>query len=238
MRIIPAIDIIDGKCVRLSKGDYNEKTVYYTDPLEAAMVFERNGLKRLHLVDLDGARQGKVVNWAVLEHICAKTSLEVDFSGGISSAETLSRVFESGAAMATIGSMAVNDEPTCLEWIRKFSPGKFIIGADVKDGFIMTGGWEQASSLSVFELIKRYTAYGVTGFMCTDVNKDGMLQGPALSLYQSILAKYPWIRLIASGGVSAYRDLVDLKNTGVYAAIVGKAIYEHKISLTELAEFY
>jgi phosphoribosylformimino-5-aminoimidazole carboxamide ribotide isomerase len=237
MQIIPAIDIIDGKCVRLTRGDYNAKTIYHTDPVVVARNFEENGLSRLHLVDLDGARKGKVVNWAVLENVCRKTSLEVDFSGGISSTDILSKVFETGASLATIGSVAVKDEALCVEWLRKFSPQKFIIGADVKHGLVMTRGWEEGSAMTVFDLIKKYTAYGVTGFMCTDVNKDGMLEGPAVELYKSILSKYPWIRLIASGGVSGYNDLVELKNCGVFGTIIGKAIYENKITLKELEEF-
>lgn len=237
MQVIPAIDIIDGKCVRLSKGDYNEKTIYYSDPLEAAVLFERNGLKRLHLVDLDGAKKGSVVNWDILENICTHTSLEVDFSGGISTAEILSRVFDSGAALATIGSMAVNDETTCSEWIRSFGPYRFIIGADVKNGYIMTRGWEEKTPKTVFDLIETYSLYGITQFMCTDVNKDGMLGGPATELYKSIISAYPSIKLVASGGVSSIADLHELQKAGVFAAIVGKALYENKITFKELEAF-
>jgi phosphoribosylformimino-5-aminoimidazole carboxamide ribotide isomerase len=237
MQIIPAIDIIGGKCVRLTKGAFDDKTIYHSDPLEVAIAFEHQGLKRLHLVDLDGAKNGKTVNWEVLQSICLKTKMEVDFSGGISSADILKKVFDLGATYATLGSIAVKDSKETLEWIRKFSPQKFIIGADVKKGNVMIKGWTEKTNLSVLDLIKEYTAFGITQFMCTDVDKDGMLAGPAIDLYKSILTKYPWIKLIASGGVSSLQDLYDLKNTGVFAAITGKAIYENKISLTELSSF-
>lgn len=237
MELIPAIDIINGKCVRLTQGDYSEQTIYNDDPLEVAKEFQENGLTKLHLVDLDGARSGKVVNWKVLENICSNTQLDVDFSGGISSTEILSSVFDTGASFATIGSMAVNDEQQCSEWISQFGAEKFIIGADVKNGVVMTRGWNDASTMDVFDLIKKYVNYGVAHFMCTDVNKDGMLEGPAIELYKSILSKFPAIRLIASGGVSNYNDLVELKKAGVYGTIIGKAIYENRISLKELKQY-
>lgn len=237
MEIIPAIDIIDGKCVRLIKGDYDQKTIYNEDPLEVAMQFEDAGLQRLHLVDLDGAKAGEVKNWKVLERIAGKTSLVIDFSGGIRSAENLSVIFNSGAAYAAIGSMAVKDQLTLSNWFLTFGVDKFIIAADVKEETIVVKGWIETTVHSVFELIDTYKTNGVKQFFCTDINKDGLLQGPSIDLYKKILNQYPSIDLIASGGISSLKDLVQLQQAGCSGAIIGKAIYENRISLTELKRF-
>lgn len=237
MTIIPAIDIIDGKCVRLTKGDYSQKTIYNEDPLEVALQFEDTGLKRLHLVDLDGAKAGEVKNWKVLEKIAGSTKLVIDFSGGISSQKNVEIAFNSGATYAAVGSIAVKDEFTFSGWLLAFGAGRFIIGADVKDEIIVIKGWTESTSLTVFELIEKYKTKGVKQFFCTDVNKDGMLQGPATSLYNKIMNEYPSIDLIASGGISTTKDLEELREAGCHGAIIGKAIYEKKISMTDLKKF-
>lgn len=237
MTIIPAIDIIEGKCVRLTRGDYAQRKVYNEDPLEVALQFEAAGLERLHLVDLDGAKAGEVKNWKVLEKIAAKTGLTIDFSGGISTQKNLEICFDSGAAFASIGSIAVKDEFTFSGWLLAFGPGKFIIGADVKDDVIVIRGWTESTTLTVFELIERYKLKGVKQFFCTDVNKDGLLQGPAIDLYKKILNEHPSIDLIASGGVSRLEELEELRQAGCHGVIIGKAIYENRISLKDLKRF-
>ncbi|HEX7903607.1 MAG TPA: 1-(5-phosphoribosyl)-5-[(5-phosphoribosylamino)methylideneamino]imidazole-4-carboxamide isomerase [Chitinophagaceae bacterium] len=237
MTIIPAIDIIDGKCVRLTKGDYSQQTIYNEDPLEVAMQFEDAGLQRLHLVDLDGARLGEVKNWKVLEKIAGKTKLVIDFSGGISTQRNLEVAFDSGAAFASIGSIAVKDEFTFSGWLLAFGAHRFIIGADVKDEVIVIKGWTETTTLSVFELIEKYKLKGVKQFFCTDVNKDGLLQGPSTLLYKKILNQHPSIDLVASGGVSTVKDLDELREAGCSGAIIGKALYENRITLNELKRF-
>ncbi len=237
MTIIPAIDIIDGKCVRLTKGDYSQKTIYNEDPLEVARQFEDAGLKRLHLVDLDGARTGDVKNWKILEKIAGKTKLEIDFSGGISTQKNLEITFDSGAAYASIGSIAVKDEFTFSGWLLAFGADKFIIGADVKEETIVIKGWTEKTTITVFELIEKYKTKGVKQFFCTDVNKDGLLQGPALDLYKKIINEHPSIDLIASGGIATIKELQELREAGCSGAIIGKAIYENKISLNDLKRF-
>lgn len=237
MTIIPAIDIIDGKCVRLTKGDYSQQTIYNEDPLEVAKQFEDAGLKRLHLVDLDGARAGEVKNWKVLEKISSKTELVIDFSGGISTQQNLEIAFNSGAAFASIGSMAVKDEFTFSGWLLAFGAGRFIIGADVKDEIIVIKGWTETTTLTVFDLIEKYKVKGVKQFFCTDVNKDGLLQGPATGLYKKILNRHPSIDLIASGGVTTLAELEELRQAGCDGAIIGKALYENRISLSDLTRF-
>jgi phosphoribosylformimino-5-aminoimidazole carboxamide ribotide isomerase len=237
MTIIPAIDIIDGKCVRLTKGDFDQKTIYNEDPLEVAKRFEDAGLKRLHLVDLDGAKTGAVRNWKILESIAGKTRLAVDFSGGISTQKNVEIAFNSGASYAAIGTVAVTDEFMFSSWLILFGAQRFIIGADVKDEKIVIRGWTQKTSLSVFDLIERYKAKGVKQFFCTDVSKDGLLQGPAVDLYKNILVEHPSIDLIASGGVSSVKDLGNLEGTGCSGVIIGKAIYENKITLNTLKRF-
>ena len=236
MRIIPAIDIIDGKCVRLSQGDYNQKTVYNENPLEVAKQFEDAGLKYLHLVDLDGAKAKKVVNWKVLESIVSNTSLQVDFGGGLRTTEDVQAVFDSGAKQITAGSIAVNDRETVLRWISEFDSEQIILGADAKNGRIATHGWLDDSGLDVIEFISDYQKEGIEYVVCTDIAKDGMLEGPSIELYKQILAANKGLKLIASGGVSSINDLKELKTIGCDAAIVGKAIYEAKFSLKELRE--
>jgi phosphoribosylformimino-5-aminoimidazole carboxamide ribotide isomerase len=236
MRIIPAIDIIDGKCVRLSQGDYNQKTVYNENPLEVAKHFEDAGLKYLHLVDLDGAKARQVINWKVLEAITSKTNLQVDFGGGIRTTEDLKTVFNSGAKQITAGSIAVHERDTVLEWMTDFGTEKIILGADAKDGKIATHGWLDDSGLDVVNFISDYHALGIQYSVCTDISKDGMLEGPSIELYKKILAACPKLNLIASGGVSSMEDLIHLKEIGCEAAIVGKAIYEGRVTLKELSQ--
>ncbi len=237
MTIIPAIDIINGKCVRLTKGDFTQQTIYNEDPLEVAKQFENAGIRRLHLVDLDGARAGDVKNWKVLERIAGKTKLDIDFSGGISTQKNLEITFDSGARYAAIGSIAVKDEFTFSGWLLAFGPDRFIVGADVKDEVIVISGWTETTGLSVFDLVSTYKAKAVNQFFCTDVNRDGLLQGPAVELYKKILAKYPATALIASGGVSRISDVQELEEAGCSGVIIGKAIYENRISLHELQKF-
>ena len=235
MRIIPAIDIIDGKCVRLTKGDYSTKKVYNEDPLEIAKEFEGNGIQYLHLVDLDGARSGKIINHKVLSEIASKTALTIDFGGGLKSDSDLKIAFDSGATQITGGSIAVKDRDTFINWLDQFGAEKIILGADYKDRMIATNGWEEGSELDVLDFIQGYEARGVRSVISTDIAKDGMLQGPSLELYKEILEKTN-VELIASGGVSNMQDLYDLKELGCNGAIVGKAIYEGNISLKELSK--
>lgn len=237
MIIIPAIDIIDGKCVRLTKGDYSLKKIYNEDPLEVALQFQDAGLQRLHLVDLDGAKAGTVKNWKVLEKIAGKTNLSIDFSGGISTQKNVEIAFDSGAAYAAVGSIAVKDEFKLTEWFLTFGANQFIIGADVKEELIVIKGWTESTDISVFQLIEKYKIKGVKQFFCTDVNKDGLMQGPSINLYKNIINKYPSIALIASGGITSLSDLEILRQCGCAGAIIGKAIYENKISLTDLKPF-
>ena len=234
MQIIPAIDIIDGKCVRLTKGDYSQKKIYNEDPLEVAKQFEDAGLNRLHLVDLDGAKNGEVRNWKVLERIASKTALVIDFSGGISTIKNVQITFDSGAAFAAVGSIAVKDETEFSNWLQIYGANKFIVGADVKDELIAIKGWTESTSISVFDLIKKYEAKGVVQFFCTDVNKDGLLEGSSIDLYKKIIEKFPAIHLIASGGIRSIDEIEELEDAGCKGAIIGKAIYENKIKLFDL----
>lgn len=237
MQIIPAIDIIDGKCVRLTQGDYSQKTIYNENPLEVALQFQDAGLQRLHLVDLDGAKAGVVKNWKVLELLTAKTTLEIDFGGGIKQEKDLSVVFSSGAAYATIGSLAVKQEAVFVEWLHKYGAAKFLLGADVKDEKIAVAGWLETTDVWIYDFIEKYTGHGIQQLFCTDVSKDGKLEGPSVALYKNILQQFPTLHFIASGGVSNINDLEVLKETGCKAAIVGKAIYENRISLKDLSKF-
>ncbi len=237
MIIIPAIDIIDGKCVRLTQGDYNQKKIYNEHPLEVARQFEDAGLQRLHLVDLDGARQKAVKNWKVLETIASNTSLVIDFGGGISTEEDVKVVFESGAALATVGSIAVKNEEEFVKWLLTFGPDKFLLGADVKDKMIAIHGWLETSDKSVVDFIGNYISKGVKQIFCTDVSKDGKLEGPSVELYTEIITQFPDLYFIASGGVASISDLHKLDEAGCHAAIVGKAIYENRVSLQELKNF-
>jgi phosphoribosylformimino-5-aminoimidazole carboxamide ribotide isomerase len=234
MEIIPAIDIIDGKCVRLTQGDYAQKKIYNEDPLEVAKEFEDAGLRRLHLVDLDGAREGTVRNWKVLERIAGKTSLDIDFGGGIKKTDDLEIVFHSGARLATIGSMAVKHPEVMRDWMEQYGAEKFLLGADVKGEKIAVGGWLETTDLNIFDFIGGYVKTGIQQVFCTDVSKDGLLGGPSLDLYREILRQFPDLHFIASGGVSSMKDLEQLKEIGCTGAIVGKAIYEGRISVHEL----
>jgi len=234
MQIIPAIDIIDGKCVRLTEGDYSQKKIYNEHPLEVAKQFEDAGLQRLHLVDLDGAKAGKIINWKVLETIAAKTKLIIDFGGGIKTTNDVEIVFESGATLATVGSIAVKNETEFVKWLLQFGAHKFLLGADVKDEKIAVGGWLETTDINIYNFIESYVQKGVQQIFCTDISKDGKLQGPSIELYKNVIKKFSEIFFIASGGVSSVKDLEELKLIGCKAAIVGKAIYENKISIKEL----
>jgi phosphoribosylformimino-5-aminoimidazole carboxamide ribotide isomerase len=237
MFVIPAIDIIGGRCVRLSQGDYQQKIEYHDNPVEMAKRFEGAGLRRLHLVDLDGAKAKKIMNGAVLQEICTETSLHVDFGGGVQSEEELQKAFAYGAKQVTGGSIAVKNPTFFADWILRYGADKIILGADAKDKKIAVSGWEENTSLDLIPFIQRYVDQGICEVICTDVAKDGLLQGPSFALYAEILQAIPQLKLIASGGVSCYKDLEDLQKLGVYATIVGKAYYEGKLTLQELASF-
>ncbi|MCO5236749.1 MAG: 1-(5-phosphoribosyl)-5-[(5-phosphoribosylamino)methylideneamino]imidazole-4-carboxamide isomerase [Chitinophagaceae bacterium] len=234
MEIIPAIDIIDGKCVRLTQGDYAQKKVYNERPLEVARAFEDAGLIRLHLVDLDGAKAGKVKNWKVLETLAGKTSMIIDFGGGIKTEKDVDIVFNSGAALATVGSIAVKQEEELMRWFTVFGAEKFLLGADVKNEKIAIGGWLETTDIWIYDFIEKYTSNGVKQLFCTDVSKDGKLEGPATDLYRRIIEEFPDLHLIASGGVSSLDDLHALRDIGCKGAIVGKAIYEGRIRARDL----
>ena len=237
MQIIPAIDLIDGKCVRLTEGDYAKKKIYNEDPLEVAKAFEGIGLMRLHLVDLDGAKAGEVVNWKVLEKIANQTQLIIDFGGGIKKETTLQTVFDTGANYATIGSLAVKNRAVFEEWIERFGADAFMLGADVFEEKIAIGGWLEKTNIDVYEFIQSYMNKGITQIFCTDIQKDGKLAGPSIDFYKKIIEQFPTLQLIASGGVSKMEDLHALRTIGCTGAIVGKAIYENRITLEELARF-
>lgn len=234
MEIIPAIDIIDGKCVRLTHGDYAQKTIYNENPLEVAKEFEDAGLRRLHLVDLDGAKAGSVRNWKVLEALAGKTSMVIDFGGGIKTEKDVDIVFNSGAALATVGSIAVKEEETFFKWLKQYGADKFLLGADVKDEKITVSGWLEQTDVWVYDFIEKQIGQGVTQVFCTDVSKDGALQGPSLELYKNIIQKFPKLHFIASGGVSNIDDVYQLGEIGCSGVIIGKAIYEGRIRLADL----
>lgn len=237
MEIIPAIDIIGGKCVRLTEGDYASKTEYETGPLEMAKMYASFGFKRVHLVDLDGAKLGKVVNWKVSEEIAKQTSLSIDFGGGVKTETEVEKFLELGIDYVTVGSIAAKDPETFIRWIKKFGGDKFLLGADVRNNKIMTGGWLEETEIDIFDFIESYVQQGLVNIFCTDISKDGKLMGPSFSLYSEIIERFPTIKLIASGGVSSIDDLIELRKIGCAGAIVGKAIYENKISLQALASF-
>ncbi len=236
MRIIPAIDIIEGKCVRLSKGDYTTKKIYNESPLEVAKAYEDHGIEYLHLVDLDGAKSKHIVNHKVLETIATKTALQVDFGGGLKTVEDLNIAFESGASQITGGSIAVKSPETFISWIQTYGSEKIILGADVKGIHIATDGWLETSDQTLFDFVKHYQEQGVEYVICTDISKDGMLEGPAFDMYARLLAKSK-IKLIASGGISKFEELPELKTLGCEGVIIGKAIYENRISLKQLESF-
>ena len=237
MRLIPAIDIIDGKCVRLSKGDYGTKKIYNENPLEVAKAFEAHGIEYLHLVDLDGARSQHIVNHKVLETLASKTRLKIDFGGGLKSDADLRIAFESGARQITGGSIAVKDRETFLGWLGIHGPDKIILGADARDEKVAVSGWEEESDTPLLPFIQFYQGQGIKHVICTDIAKDGMLQGPSFGLYQKILDGNPAIDLIASGGISTFAELPKLAEMGLGGCIIGKAIYENRISLKQLEGF-
>ncbi len=237
IELIPAIDLIDGKCVRLTQGDYETKKVYNEDPLEVAKAFEDYGIRRLHVVDLDGARQGCIVNYRTLERLATHTSLVIDFGGGLKAEGDVEIAFESGAQMVTGGSIAVRKPDVFLSWIQKFGAERIILGADAKDKKIAISGWEETTDKELVSFIQSYYKQGITKTICTDIGRDGMLQGPAIDLYKEIKEQIPTLYLIASGGVSSLQDIENLAEAGVPAVIFGKAIYEGRIQLKDLARF-
>jgi len=236
--IIPAIDMIDGKCVRLSQGDYKQKKVYDNDPLDVAKKYEDNGITRLHLVDLDGAEQKHIVNWKVLEKIAGNTKLIIDFGGGLKSDEDLKIAFESGASMITGGSIAVKNRDTFLRWLKAYGSGKIILGADAKDGKIAVSGWRETSELTLIKFIESYVKYGVSKVISTDISRDGMMTGANTELYKKIQEHFPGLEIIASGGISCMDDILKLNDMNIPDVIVGKAIYEKKISMKDISNFY
>lgn len=236
MRIIPAIDLIDGKCVRLTQGDYGQKTVYNENPLEVAKEFEASGLQHLHLVDLDGAKAGKVVNWSVVEKITSQTQLIVDFGGGIKTDDEIKKLFDLGVKQVNLGSIAVKDKVKVFDWIAHFGAEKIILSADVKNEFIAIHGWQEKSTTNIFDLIEEYLKKGLQYVTCTDISTDGTLQGPNVDLYKRITQRFPSIKLVASGGVGSFDDILKLNGLNIDGVIVGKAIYEGKVTLNQLAE--
>ena len=234
MIIIPAIDIINGKCVRLTKGDYAQQIIYNGNPVEVAKQFEGAGIKRLHIVDLDGAKAGSIINLKVLENIAAATGLVIDFGGGVKTITDVSDIFNAGAAIVTIGSLAVKHPEILEEWLMEFGTAKFLIGADVLDGKIKISGWLEDGGINIFDFIGKMLSLGVTNIFCTDISKDGVMEGPSADLYKKIMEEHPEVNLIASGGVSNINDVILLQEIGCIGAIIGKAIYEGKVPLNPL----
>ena len=237
IEIIPAIDIIEGKCVRLTKGDYDTKKVYNDDPLEVAKMMEANGMRRLHVVDLDGAKSQHIVNYNIIERIADHTSLVIDFGGGIKTDEDIDIAFGSGASLVTVGSVAVKEPELFGEWLEKYSPAKVILGADVKNGLISINGWKEEGNDELMPFLQRYINKGIENVLCTDISTDGMLEGPATELYSEIMKQFPDIHLIASGGVSCIEDIEALDQAGIPAVVFGKALYEGKIKMEELKKY-
>ena len=234
IELIPAIDIIDGKCVRLTKGDYNQKTIYNDSPADVARQFEDMGFKRLHVVDLDGAKSKHIVNDHVLKAITDATNLKVDFGGGLKTDDDLKKAFEAGASMVTIGSIAVTKPELFLSWLEEYGTDKLILGADVRNGKISINGWKEDSAEELLPFLKQYVDHGVKNVLCTEISKDGTLQGPATELYRQIMDAYPTLHLIASGGVGCTDDIRNLNESGIPAVVFGKAFYEGKINIEEL----
>lgn len=234
IELIPAIDIIDGKCVRLTKGDYDQKTIYNEDPVSQAIEFQRLGFRRLHIVDLDGAKSKHIVNDAVLKAITQATDLTVDFGGGIKSEADIEKAFVAGAHMVTIGSVAVTEPDTFLGWLSKYGADRIILGADVRNGMVSINGWKEDSSEALLPFLEKYINAGVRNVLCTEISKDGTLAGPASELYRKVMNQYPHLHLIASGGVSCNADICQLENNGIPAVVFGKAYYEGKIDIKEL----
>ena len=234
IELIPAIDIIDGQCVRLTKGDYDQKTVYRDSPAEVAKEFEQIGFKRLHVVDLDGAKSKHIVNDQVLQAITTETKLTVDFGGGIKTDEDIEKAFAAGASMVTVGSIAVTNPELFIGWLEKYGPERMILGADVRHGKISINGWKEDSEEDLLPFLEKYIDAGVRNVLCTEISKDGTLSGPAIDLYQKMMAAYPQLHLIASGGVSSIDDIKALDAAGIPAVVFGKAIYEGRIDLNQL----
>lgn len=234
IELIPAIDLIDGKCVRLTKGDYDQKTIYNEDPVLQAKEFERLGFKRLHIVDLDGAKSKHIVNDTVLRAITQKTNLIVDFGGGIKSREDIEKAFAAGAHMVTIGSVAVTHPEMFLSWLKKYGAERIILGADVRNGMVSINGWKEDSTEELLPFLEKYVEAGISNVLCTEISKDGTLQGPATELYTKVMAQYPTLHLIASGGVSCNEDIKQLDKNGIPAVVFGKAYYEGRIDIKEL----
>ena len=237
IELIPAIDIIDGKCVRLSQGDYDTQKVYNESPLEVAKEFEANGIRRLHMVDLDGAKSSHIVNYKVLDQIAGHTSLTIDFGGGIKTDEDLTIAFEYGAQMVTLGSIAVKNPDLFKSWLHKYGAERIILGADVKDNRISVNGWKEESQQELLPFLADYTQEGIRKVLCTDISRDGMLQGPSIELYKQIMGQFPDMHLIASGGVSGLDDIIRLDEAGIPAVVFGKALYEGRITLKDLNRF-
>ena len=238
IEIIPAIDVIDGKCVRLTQGDYNQKKIYNENPLEVAKSFQDAGIKRLHLVDLDGAKAKRIVNHNVLENISSQTNLLIDFGGGLQSDDDLRIAFESGANQITGGSIAVKNPELFVRWIENYGSEKIILGADAKNEMIAVSGWQETTEMSVYDILEKYIAEGIKYTISTDVAKDGLLQGPSIELYKKMQEKFPELHIIASGGVSEMKDIITLDEMQLFGVIVGKAIYENRISLKEIEKYY
>lgn len=234
IELIPAIDIIDGKCVRLTKGDYDQKTIYNEDPVSQAIEFQRLGFRRLHIVDLDGAKSKHIANDAVLKAITQATDLTVDFGGGIKSEADIEKAFVAGAHMVTIGSVAVTEPDMFLGWLSKYGADRIILGADVRNGMVSINGWKEDSSEALLPFLEKYINAGVRNVLCTEISKDGTLAGPAIELYRKVMNQYPHLHLIASGGVSCNADICQLENNGIPAVVFGKAYYEGKIDIKEL----
>ncbi len=234
IELIPAIDLIDGKCVRLTKGDYTTSKIYNEDPLEVALEIESYGLQRLHVVDLDGAKSKHVVNYRTLNRIASHTSLKIDFGGGIKSDEDLAIAFENGAQLVTVGSVASQKPELFLKWMEQYGNEKMILGADTRDGYISVNGWKEESTQQLLPYLGQYIKLGVKNVLCTDIHKDGMLQGPSIELYKEIMSNYPELHLIASGGVSSLDDIHQLNDAGIPAVVFGKALYEGRFTLKEL----
>ena len=237
IELIPAIDIIDGKCVRLSQGDYDTKKIYNENPLEVAKEFEANGIQRLHVVDLDGAKSSHVVNYKVLDAIAGHTSLTIDFGGGIKTDEDLMIAFENGAHMVTLGSVAVKKPELFKKWLHQYGAEKIILGADVKDNRISVSGWLEEGPQELMPFLTNYTQEGVSKVLCTDISRDGMLQGPSIELYKQVMQRFPTMHLIASGGVSGVDDIIRLDEAGIPAVVFGKALYEGRITMKDLKRF-
>ena len=237
IRIFPAIDIIDGKCVRLQQGDYTQKKIYNADPLDMALRFEGHGLRYLHLVDLDGAREKRVINYRVIERITQKTSLIVDFGGGLASDDDLRIAFECGVSAVNIGSVAVKNRALCESWLTRYGAEKVILSADVRNEKILISGWQEKTEIWLWDLVEQYQAVGLKTVACTDVERDGMLQGSSHDLYKKMQDKFPELQIVASGGVSSVQELEQLQELGIFGAIIGKAIYEGTIALGDLRRF-